>query len=80
MKRKINFPPQELSAVFVEAVSTTCLTSSGIPVEPAKLIGSALSGVAKGIALSPDGCADGILSSIKKAIQNVKGSGPYPIG
>ena len=75
MKRKLKFGPQELSAVLVEAVSTAYLTSSGIDATSSKLIGSALGSVAKGIALSPDGCADGILSSIEKAIQTVRETG-----
>lgn len=75
MKRNIKFGPQELSAVLVEAVSTAYLTSSGIDATSSKLIGSALGSVAKGIALSPDGCADGILSSIRKAIQTVRETG-----
>lgn len=71
MKTKINFAPQELSAVFVEAISGACLTSLGLPPGTSSLVSAALAGAAKGISLSRNSCTDAILSSVEKAIQIV---------
>ena len=65
MKRKINFAPQEFSAVFTEAISTACLTAAGVPAVPATLIGSAVAGVTKGLSLSQENPSERILSSIE---------------
>lgn len=71
MKRKINFAPQEFSAVFTEAISTVCLTAAGVPAVPAKLIGSAVAGVTKGLSLSQENPSERILSSIEKSIHTI---------
>lgn len=71
MKRKINFAPQEFSAVFTEAISTACLTAAGVPAVPATLIGSAVAGVTKGLSLSQENPSERILSSIEKSIHTI---------
>lgn len=79
MKRKINFAPQEFSAVFTEAISTVCLTAAGVPAVPAKLIGSAVAGATKGLSLSLENPSSRILSSIEKSIHTILGGSQFDL-
>lgn len=78
-KKKVNFAPQEMIGVVIEAVVSGCLVASGIEMEQAALLGNSIGSAAKGISLSDSGSKDKILSSLEKAVLMVLDSRSYEL-
>lgn len=66
--KKIRFNAKELVSVMAEAVTSAYLLSIGASPEQAKLIGSCISSLAKGLSLSEQNSSTTILTSIEKTV------------
>lgn len=64
MKNRIEFHPQELGALIVEAVASACLVSRGMPLNQASFFASSLGSIAKGMSSKSPPPADAIMRSI----------------
>lgn len=72
LKNKIKFGPQEFAAIIAENISAAFFVSKGIPQTQAKLMGTGVAGIIKGLSLEKKGTSEetilGSIDKISKAV------------